>query len=159
MKREILFKAQAKYNRQCVSANEWIYGFLWQDPSGIYFIHVLEEDESGNIIDEFEVQIIPETVCQFTGLFDSTKFEELTDSEQKAWMLHNKPSEWKGKRIFEGDVICEGDNEGIEYVCKWNDLRCEYAWYTSNGYIYPIGDMRTFLTLTGKNIHDKKKEL
>ena len=43
---------------------------------------------------------------QFTGLYDSTKWEELTESEREAWVMDgNMPSEWKGKEIYESDIL------------------------------------------------------
>ncbi len=57
--------------------------------------------------------VIPETVGRFTGLYDSTKFEDLTDQEQQAWLCtfnhkecrDNIKSDWKGKMIWEGDIV------------------------------------------------------
>lgn len=42
---------------------------------------------------------------QFTGLYDATKWEELTDAEQEQWLKHHSKDDWKGKPIFEGDII------------------------------------------------------
>ena len=43
---------------------------------------------------------------QFTGLHDATKWEDLTDAERDEWVKagHTK-EDWKGRRIFEGDVV------------------------------------------------------
>lgn len=49
--------------------------------------------------------IRPETLTQFTGLFDGTKFDDLTIVEQKNWLKNNKQEDWKGKEIYEGDVV------------------------------------------------------
>lgn len=46
------------------------------------------------------------TVEQFTGIYDSTTWEELTEQEREEWVYWgNMPSEWKGKMIFEGDIV------------------------------------------------------
>jgi len=45
-------------------------------------------------------------LMQFTGLQDSTTWEELTEDEKSKWTRKgNMPSEWKGKPIYEGDVV------------------------------------------------------
>lgn len=47
---------------------------------------------------------------QFTGLHDGTEWEQLTEGERAKWTRDgNFPSEWKGKEIYEGDVV-EADN-------------------------------------------------
>jgi len=43
---------------------------------------------------------------QFTGLHDSTKWEDLTEHEREQWTRQgNMPSRWKGKEIYEGDIF------------------------------------------------------
>lgn len=45
---------------------------------------------------------------QFTGLYDSTKWAELTEDERSAWMRAGKsPSEWKGKEVYDGDKLSQ----------------------------------------------------
>jgi hypothetical protein len=45
-------------------------------------------------------------VMQWTGLYDGTKWEQLTEAEQKAWLDKGKTKEeWPGKMIFEGDIV------------------------------------------------------
>lgn len=45
---------------------------------------------------------------QFIGIYDSTKWNELSGDELDSWVNGgNKPSEWKGRPIYEGDVIKE----------------------------------------------------
>ena len=44
-------------------------------------------------------------IMQFTGLKDSTQFQELTKEEQENWLKSNKQEDWRGKDIFEGDII------------------------------------------------------
>lgn len=80
MERKILFRGKVKYNGNHLFAGEWVFGSLIVKPSGT-FIYIVEEDEFGNIVREFEAEIFPETVGQFTGLDDKN-----------------------GKCIFEGDI-------------------------------------------------------
>lgn len=66
---EFLFKAQVKYNGNHLFAGDFVEGSLIIKTSG-HFIYVIEKDELDNVIREFEVEVIPETVVQFIGLFD-----------------------------------------------------------------------------------------
>jgi hypothetical protein len=53
-------------------------------------------------------EVIPESVGQYTGLKDSTKWEQLTEQEQQKWINEkkgNSEKNWKGKKIFEGDIV------------------------------------------------------
>lgn len=46
------------------------------------------------------------TVEQFTGIYDSTTWEELTNQERSDWLWEgNTLNEWKGKMVFEGDIV------------------------------------------------------
>lgn len=47
------------------------------------------------------VEVDPDTVGQFTGLYDATTWEELTPEERKIY----KKKDWKGRMIFEGDIL------------------------------------------------------
>ena len=45
-------------------------------------------------------------LMQFTGLHDSTKFEDLSEEEQEEWLESGKTAnEWQGREVFEGDII------------------------------------------------------
>lgn len=45
-------------------------------------------------------------LLQFTGLYDSTKWEELKKEEQELWLASGKNKEdWCGNEIYEGDKI------------------------------------------------------
>ncbi|MCJ1993786.1 hypothetical protein GYN24_04235 [Lactococcus piscium] len=45
-------------------------------------------------------------LMQSTGLHDSTKFEDLLEEEQEEWLESgNTAEEWKGREIFEGDIV------------------------------------------------------
>ena len=94
--REIKFRGQ--------TANcEWVYGSLVHSKNiqpAIYF-----EVGKGSVKTFDFVYVKPETVGQFTGLHDSTTWEELDKQERKNWVMEgNMPSEWKGKKIYEGDL-------------------------------------------------------
>lgn len=45
-------------------------------------------------------------VMQFTGLHDNTKWQELTEDERAGRIrLGNMPFQWKGKEIYEDDIV------------------------------------------------------
>jgi hypothetical protein len=44
-------------------------------------------------------------LMQFTGLHDSTKWEQLTETEQKKWLESHTQEEWNGKEIYESDLF------------------------------------------------------
>ena len=51
---------------------------------------------------EFEDIIL----MQSTGLYDNTKFEDLSEEEQEEWLESGKTAdEWQGREVFEGDLI------------------------------------------------------
>lgn len=98
--RDILFKGKRKDN------GEWVEGFYVHLPRGRYQKdeHLIQTvKENGNIGQLYEV--IPETVGQFTGLTDNTKWEQLTTEEQSDWLKNHTVDEWNGKQIFEGDIV------------------------------------------------------
>lgn len=86
-------------------------------------IHKYMFDDNVAIIDFLNKTIqynkIPLKDCelmQYTGLKDSTEFNELTKEEQEDWLKENKIEDWKGKEIFEGDIIQDiNDNNLLRY--------------------------------------------
>ena len=79
--REILFRGKVKYNGEHYFTNDWVGGSVVKKIKGV-FMHVIQMDEFGNSVKELDVEVIPETVGQFTGTTDK-----------------------KGVEIFEGDII------------------------------------------------------
>lgn len=43
-------------------------------------------------------------LMQSTGVYDSTKFKELSPIKQQQWLSEHKEKDWSGIEIFEGDV-------------------------------------------------------
>lgn len=97
---EILFRGKTIRN------GKWEYS---RCPDGVM--------QSGTLTYDF----IPETVGQFIGLWDSTTWDELTETEQKEWLKYHDAMKWEGRRIFVGDVVM---HEGKNYVVTYNTLNC-----------------------------------
>lgn len=62
---------------------------------------------------------------QFANMYDCTKWEELTEIEQKEWLVENKEEDWHGKMIFEGDILTliNLDYETINVICEFGTAR------------------------------------
>lgn len=72
---------------------------------GYAFEEIEANDEEVLTIGEY-AEVYPNTVGQFTGLYDCTKWENLTEEERTDWYKQVKvPSEWEGRPIYEGDVV------------------------------------------------------
>ena len=131
--REILFRGKR------VDNGEWVYGSLIVDYSDRCFIFESSRflDFKQHYIAEYFIEVIPDTIGQFTGLTDKN-----------------------GTRIFEGDKVKFIDiisttipfTESVNEVFWWNEFSCFSLKNTES-------DL-TFLThceVIG-NIHDKQQE-
>lgn len=109
MDREILFRGKR------TDTKEWVYG---------YIVRVHHRGKKGkiesyffNALDElgwsYECVVSAETVCQYTGLNDSMKWEELSEGEKEKFLSElnhiedrmNAKEDWNGRKIFEGDIV------------------------------------------------------
>ncbi|MBA7573344.1 hypothetical protein ES708_15140 [subsurface metagenome] len=127
---------ETKFRGKKLGTGEWVYGDLQYVPkertaskaAAVAYISNLNEN---NIIQTFVVD--PKTVGQFTGLKDSTKWEQLKPEEQKAWLDSGKTKkQWNGKEKWEADLvkldgkgpICEiqWQQKYARWICYWDDL-------------------------------------
>lgn len=91
--REILFRAQR------VDNNEWVEGSLVTTNHLGLRCYILKD------IGGISIQVIPETIGQFTGLINH-----------------------KGEKVFDGDIVQFSDeDEKSTHVIKWDDSL--YRWY------------------------------
>lgn len=103
------------------------------------------------------VEIIPETVGQWVGLKDGTTWKDLTEEERTQWTLDgNMPSEWEGKKIFEGDKL-KYEGTGLAWELYWDKTHCCYMVLSSAGgrgeFVLP-GNVPVVIG----TIHDKEAE-
>lgn len=98
--REIKFRGKDEDDK-----HKWHYGFYTQ------FERPINEDMKYVIITEDSgykkaMGVIPETVGQFTGLYDNTQWDELSTKEQQDFLDKQKSKQkWKGKEIYEHDLV------------------------------------------------------
>ena len=116
MNRTIKFRGKSLYN------DEWVYGYLL-GRSGKTEIYNVNPDGS-----LFWTNVYPQTVGQFTGLYDSN-----------------------GREIYEGDILREGKEVFVEIVYEAPQF-C----YKDNDFGYKFLNHPENFEVVG-NIHDKQK--
>ena len=103
--RETKFKGKVKYNGNHLFSGDWVEGSLIvKYVSEGVFIYVIEKDEFGNIIREFEIEVDPETVSQYTGLKDQNGAEIYEDDEVE--IIVTKGVVHKGIIVFNYGSFC-----------------------------------------------------
>ena len=140
MNRQILFKAKRKDWEELPKDQWWVEGDL---------LHTRYDDIV--LISNFEDQLFRcdgNTVCQFTGLHDNTKWGDLTEAEKESFLSDwnyredrkNKIEDWSGRKIWENDILrysydYDGspflkDGEEIKYrvgAVFWSEWRGSWA--------------------------------
>lgn len=103
--RENLFRGKRRDN------GEWVYGSLFVGFKKSYICPeaIAMYNFDGALCLGGFVEVSPESVGQYTGLHDATKWENLPEKEQQEFLRNHKKENWNGKRIFEGDII-KSDN-------------------------------------------------
>lgn len=99
------------FRAKSTETGSWVYGDLRQGCMGVRIIEEIDlpptmGDPCGSVETLYHT-VDSETVGQFTGLYDNTKWEELSNEEQQEFMEqhHLHPEDWKGREIYEGDIL------------------------------------------------------
>ncbi len=112
---------------------KWVYGY-YVHQHGSHEIYLPGMDDNG--FDRYHVD--PDTVRPFTGVYDCTKWEELTTEEQALFLYpldgwQRSKDEWKGRPIFCGDIVQHfnrvgiGDPDSFEIgAIYWQEETCKY---------------------------------
>lgn len=112
------------------------------------------------------------TICQFTGLYDATAWQDLTDDQRDSWTLDgNDPSEWKGWKLFSDDLIADDNRTMRIYMTEGGFAIKVYYWASEIGDLTPsdelilqaLPDAQTRSYIEGSckrvgNVHDKKRD-
>lgn len=68
--------------------------------------------------------VVPETICRFTGFYDSTPWQEISRDEMSSFLSTKKEDSsfntrenWKGRMIFENDIV-QYIMEDYEFDCQ-----------------------------------------
>jgi uncharacterized phage protein (TIGR01671 family) len=129
---------EAIYKAQRVDGKGWVKGTPYHiEKEGVCFI--INNCQSLNLTSEYSLflgtEVIPETVCQYTGLNDKN-----------------------GKRIFEGDIIIFGDKK-IKQVVEYRKGQYMARQINTKGSYIGLCycDWEINSELIG-NVHDKNEE-
>lgn len=123
--RDILFKAKGQ------TSEKWYEGLLTRLDKDVCHI-------KGKHYEEWICD--PSTICQYTGLHDGTKWEELSEKEQRQFLSEwnyekgrkNQKEDWKGKKIWENDVVRVRHEKYPETINTEFDLLPVAKVYTRN---------------------------
>lgn len=108
-----LEKKQPLFKAKCLDTHEWIEGMPFYYHGGqTGIIQRRDETRIYSDLDGFSTienlfcpKVDPNTVCEWTGLYDGTPWDELSFGEQQKFLLDHNKEEWQGKKIFEGDIV------------------------------------------------------
>ena len=78
-------------------------------------------------------EIDPDTICQFTGLNDNTKWKSLNEQEKESFLSKwnykesrkNTPEDWNGRKIWENDIV--KFDKSSNYPIVWNEEYCTFG--------------------------------
>lgn len=101
--REILFRAKR------IDNGEWVKGYLWR---GVDHAYIIPEtvgvgyDDKTHFLSAYAIEIAPQTICQFTGLYDKNH-----------------------KRIWEKDIVDGHEKRGTAFrysLVIWNECMARF---------------------------------
>ena len=111
--REIKFRGKRMDN------GEWVFGYYVKINTPLGNTHRIYTGEYEQDNPDYPIfyDVEEKSVGQFTGLYDATKWEELTNDEQASWLATKKTrEEWKGKEIYENDIVRVYSNNDIQFI-------------------------------------------
>ena len=132
--REILFRGKMVDNGQ------WVFGYLFVGNQSTYILNKkapCELDSQG--LNVFSPKpVVPETVGQYTGLYDNTPYLKATEQQKqyayrKAEINNTKAEhEWEGVMIFEGDFVLwdkpyDKNDLGLKFEVVWMPKKCGFG--------------------------------
>ena len=149
--REILFRAFYKGD---IEKGKPLMFIQKEIDNELFF--VMKEDEEFRY--EFFIPFIDNDwiLQQWTGLYDNTKWEQLTEKEQKAFLIKHKKAEWIGKMIFEGDVIQFEEfslfinRKNIERQVIWNNEKALFDVKDTSFSLYNLMTVRKIKVIGNK---------
>jgi len=124
--REIKFRAWDRKYKKMIYFNDHKIGILYQWNRFMVSSGWDNEDNptfEKNTSDRY-------IIMQFTGLYDSTKWEELSEKEKEFWVRQGyKKNNWKGKEIYEGDIVrVVNTRKKLKAVCEWGEMGQITGW-------------------------------
>lgn len=132
MRHTIKFRRIIKFRAQRFDNRKWVYGDLEYNP-GNKVARIHSYDSKGSY--EGQHIVIPESVCQFTGLLDRN-----------------------GKEIYEGDITKAGTGEVYE-ICWYDDLASFMAEMVYNEKPFMLFDIESARQSVIGNIYDNPELL
>lgn len=140
---DILFRGRRKdfIAGQIRCTKEWVFG-------GVFESCIVERLDTGYIN---HIWVDSSTIGQYTGLHDSTKWEDLTESEQQKWLKRHMADEWVGKPIFDGDILKWDPKE-------WGSEHFEVVRWDYDLFAMRRNDWHEFCKVVG-NVHDNPELL
>lgn len=124
------FRGKVSYNGNHYHSGDWVYGYYWTNELGNHFIRRTIDQFENYILED--VEVIPETVGQWTSFLDVDKVEiyegDIVESSDYGYG-HNRPVMVKMNRMYYYDgeefisdniKIIGNIHDNKELVLKYN---------------------------------------